>query len=169
MLIRAMDLAEAGDVDDLVRTAFLTAVVSDGSEQDLIRRLRASSGYLPDLELVACEDDRIIGHVLATRITVDADAGPLDALEIAPLCVALEHRRRGVGASLVEAVLERGREAGFPAMFLVGDHRYYGRFGFRPVAELGLRNAGPVPDDVVLGVELTPGALDGVSGAVALV
>ena len=169
MLIRPMEITEAGDVDDLVRTAFLTAAVSDGSEQDLVKRLRASAGYLPELEFVACQGDRIIGHVLATRITVDADSGPLDALEIAPLCVALEHRRRGVGASLVEAVLERGREAGFPAMFLVGDHRYYGRFGFRPVAELGLRNAGPVPDDVVLGVELISGALDGVGGSVTLV
>ena len=47
--------------------------------------------------------------------------------------------------------------------------RYYARFGFRPVAEFGIRNSGSIPDDVVLGVELEPGALDGIDGSVTLV
>ena len=93
----------------------------------------------------------------------------MNALEIAPLCVASDHRRRGIGALLVEEALNRGRAAGFPAVFLVGDPRYYARFGFRPVAELGIHNTSSIPDDVVLGVELEPGALDGIDGSVTLV
>jgi hypothetical protein len=37
------------------------------------------------------------------------------------------------------------------------------------VAEFGIRNSGSIPDDVVLGVELEPGALDGIDGSVTLV
>ncbi len=165
---RAVMSHEADEVDALVRSAFLTAPVSDGCEQDLVKRLRSSPGYLPDLELVAVEEGRIVGHILTTRITIDGRTGPVDALEVAPLCVALERRGRGLGAQLMEETLRRGRAAGFPAVFLVGDPRYYGRFGFRPVAELGIRNAGPVPDDVVLGVALMPDVLEGVGGSVTL-
>ena len=164
-----MESHEVDEVNALIRTAFLTAPVTDGSEQDLVKRLRSSAGYLPEQELVALDGDRIVGHILTTRIVIDGEAGPVNALEVAPLCVALDHRCRGIGALLMEEALKRGRASGFPAVFLVGDPRYYARFGFRPVAELGIRNASPIPDDVVLGVELEPGTLDGVGGSVTLV
>ena len=169
MQLRAMESHEIDEVDTLIRTAFLTAPVTDGSEQDLVKRLCSSAGYLPEQELVALDDDRIVGHILTTRIVVDGEAGPVNALEVAPLCVASDHRCRGIGALLMEEALNRGRTAGFPAVFLVGDPRYYARFGFRPVAELGIHNASSIPDDVVLGIELEPGTLDGTDGSVTLV
>ena len=159
---------EIDEVDTLIRTAFLTAPVTDGSEQDMVKRLRSSTGYLPEQELIAL-DDRIVGHILTTRIVIDSTAGPVNALEVAPLCAASDHRRRGIGTLLMKEALNRGRTAGFPAVFLVGDPRYYARFGFRPVAELGIHSASSIPDDVVLGVELEPGALDGTDGSVTLV
>ena len=159
---------EIDEVDTLIRTAFLTAPVTDGSEQDMVKRLRSSTGYLPEQELIAL-DDRIVGHILTTRIVIDSTAGPVNALEVAPRCVASDHRCRGIGTLLMKEALNRGRTAGFPAVFLVGDPRYYARFGFRPVAELGIHNASSIPDDVVLGIELEPGTLDGTYGSVTLV
>ena len=43
-----MEPHEIDEVDTLIRTAFLTAPVTDGSKQDLIKRLRSSTGYLPE-------------------------------------------------------------------------------------------------------------------------
>ena len=150
-----MEPHEIDEVDTLIRTAFLTAPVTDGSEQDLVKRLRSSTGYLPEQELVALDNDRIVGHILTTRIVIDSTAS--------------DHRCRGIGTLLMKEALNRGRTAGFPAVFLVGDPRYYARFGFRPVAELGIHNASSIPDDVVLGIELEPGTLDGTDGSVTLV
>ena len=164
-----MEPHEIDEVDTLIRTAFLTAPVTDGSEQDLVKRLRSSTGYLPEQELVALDNNRIVGHILTTRIVIDGAAGPVNALEVTPLCAASDHRCRGIGTLLMKEALNRGRTAGFPAVFLVGDPRYYARFGFRPVAELGIHNASSIPDDVVLGVELEPGTLDGTDGSVTLV
>ena len=48
-------------------------------------------------------------------------------------------------------------------MFLVGDPRYYARFGFRPVAELGIHNASSIPDDVVLGTFAYTNTVNGVA------
>ena len=163
-----MEPHEIDEDDTLIRTAFLTAPVTDGSEQDMVKRLRSSTGYLPEQEPIAL-DDRIVGHILTTRIVIDSTAGPVNALEVAPLCAASDHRCRGIGTLLMKEALNRGRTAGFPAVFLVGDPRYYARFGFRPVAELGIHNASSIPDDVVLGIELEPGTLDGTYGSVTLV
>ena len=159
---------EIDEVDTLIRTAFLTAPVTDGSERDMVKRLRSSTGYLPEQELIAL-DDRIVGHILTTRIVIDSTAGPVNALEVAPLCVASDHRCRGIGTLLMKEALNRGRTAGFPAVFRVGGPRDSARVGVRPVAELGIHNASSIPDDVVLGIELEPGTLDGTDGSVTLV
>ena len=55
MQLRAMESHEIDEVDMLIRAAFLTAPVTDGSEQDLIKRLHSSAGYLPEQELVALD------------------------------------------------------------------------------------------------------------------
>lgn len=52
---------------ELVKTAFETAQVSDGTEQDFVLRLRDSSAFLPELEFVAEENGLLIGHILLTR------------------------------------------------------------------------------------------------------
>ena len=87
-----MEPHEIDEVDTLIRTAFLTAPVTDGSEQDLVKRLRSSTGYLPEQELVALDNDRIVGHILTTRIVIDGEAGPVNPLEAAPSRVALGHQ-----------------------------------------------------------------------------
>jgi len=76
MQLRAMKPHEIDEVDTLIRTAFLTAPVTDGSERDMVKRLRSSTGYLPEQELIAL-DDRIVGHILTTRIVIDS---PIDVI-----------------------------------------------------------------------------------------
>jgi len=57
MQLRVMESHEVDEVDALIRTAFLTALVTDGSEQDLVKRLRSSAGYLPEQEPAALDDE----------------------------------------------------------------------------------------------------------------
>jgi putative acetyltransferase len=160
---RPSDFAE---IHTFVRTAFETAKVADGNEQCFVDRLRASGGYLPDLALVATDGDRIVGHVMATRTAIDTPAGRREILLFAPLAVAADHRRKGLGARLTREVLERGRAAGFDAVTLVGDPAYYGRFGFRPASDFAVDNTNGIPGQYVQMLELVPGALAGVSGTI---
>ena len=149
---------------ELVRTAFRTARVSDGAEQEFVYELRARPGYRPELELVAEEDGRLAGHVLLTEQAVGTDKPGLRGLLVAPLCVRLDRRGRGLGAALLHDGLRRGRNLGYTAAFLVGDPAYYGRMGFQAAGGFGLVNATEVPDRYVLARALVPGALEGVSG-----
>ncbi len=91
--------------------------------------------------LCAHSEGRVVGCV-AFR--------PLDAshCEMKRLYVLPEFRRSALGAALVEAILQRARDAGFAAMYLdtaPGMERaqaLYERFGFRDVAPY---NDNPIP------------------------
>jgi putative acetyltransferase len=72
---------------------------------------------------------------------------------------------RGIGSALVRAGLDASRGAGQCVVVVLGDPRYYGRFGFEPAAARGLRYGARVTDAFQV-LELEPGALDGVRGQV---
>jgi len=92
-------------------------------------------------------------------------AGP--ALLLGPLAVDCKAQGKGIGAALMRHAIAEATRLGHGAIILVGDAPYYARFGFSgaPVADLHL--PGPVERQRFLGLELTPGALDGAEGLVA--
>lgn len=160
MIIREETPPEYGRIHRLVETAFRTARVKEGDEQDYVERLRATAGYIPELALVAQAGDELIGHVMLTRIRLKTDDGrDVRSLLLAPLSVLLEHRSRGVGAALVREALRRAGLMGYEAVFLVGDPGYYNRFGFRAAAEFSVSCSESIPARYVLAMELVPGSL----------
>ena len=56
--------AEFPAIYELIRTAFATAEVSDGDEQDFANRLRIHGNYIPELALVAECQGKLIGHIM---------------------------------------------------------------------------------------------------------
>jgi putative acetyltransferase len=78
-----------------------------------------------EISLVAVADGEVIGHVLFSRL----DA-PLRALALAPVAVAPERQRQGVGSDLIGAGLCTAKQAGWQAVFVLGEPAYYTRFGF---------------------------------------
>lgn len=147
-------------IHNLVETAFETARVKDGTEQDFVDRLRASGGYIPELALVAAGDAVLLGHIMLTRLVFKADSGVAPrALLLAPLSVLMEYRGQGIGAALVAEALRRARESGFQAVFLAGDPGYYGRFGFVRSDSLGVRCGESIPPQFLLALELEEGGL----------
>jgi predicted N-acetyltransferase YhbS len=85
-------------------------------------------------ELVAVDDDEVVGHVLGAP----GDLGGRAVLAVAPLAVAASHRGRGVGASLMTELLTRAEASGWPLVVLLGAPAYYARFGFEPAGPFGI-------------------------------
>jgi putative acetyltransferase len=99
------------------------------------------------VELVAEQDDEVVGHVLLSRSWVDARRALVDVLVLSPLSVAPQSQGRGVGSALVAAAIAEARRLGTPALFLEGDPGYYSRLGFEPATPRGFtRPSVRIPD-----------------------
>ena len=168
MFIRTAAAKDYPQIYNLVKTAFETAEVSDGTEQDFVYRLRDPERHIPELEMVMESEGELIGHVMLTKHPLILRGKPAEALLAAPLCIKLEYRGRGLGGTLLTAALKKAQNNGYAAVFLIGNPAYYGRFGFKPVKTLNIRNESPVPDRYVLGLELAWGSLDG-GGALKII
>jgi predicted N-acetyltransferase YhbS len=67
--------------------------------------------------------------------------------------------------------LARAKYLGHTAVFLAGDHNYYGRFGFVPASKFDIRYKKDMPPELIdniMAMELTPGSLKGIEGIVDL-
>lgn len=166
-IIRPVREEDSPAVYELVKTAFQTARVSDGAEQDFVEELRRREGF--SLELVAQREGTLTGHVMLTKTDVPCPPGedPRDwkFLMLAPLSVRLEDRGRGLGGVLIREAVRRVEAS---AIFLVGDPDYYGRYGFENAVEFGFTNASGVPDRYLLVLPLESTLRDRAQGPVNL-
>jgi putative acetyltransferase len=111
-----------------IRNAHLHAFQSQ-LEADLVEKLEADGDAC--VSIVAEDCGMIVGHVLLSRMTVDADGESLRAMGLGPVAVIPARQNQGIGIALVEAAVEAARESGEHMLFVLGEPAYYGRFGFR--------------------------------------
>ena len=136
--VRPEQPIDLDQIHDLHRQAF-----RGPAEADLVDAIRSGPDFIPALSLVAATaDGSVIGHVLLSRIGFEPnDAGQprQDVLALAPLAVLPPHWGRGIGSALVRAALAIADARPEPCVVVLGSPSYYGRFGFRPVADHDIR------------------------------
>lgn len=99
-------------------------------EANLVERLRADGDVV--FSLVAIEGDKVVGHIIFSRM----DA-PFRALGLGPIAVMPEHQRTGIGTRLIKEGLAQARLEGWEGIFVLGAPAYYQRFGFDPQKAAG--------------------------------
>lgn len=152
MIVRAARPGDAGAIRAVIDAAF------DGNDEaNLVTALRDSGDAA--MEIVAETDKILIGHVMLSRL-----ASPGNCLALAPLAVAPDFQRRGVGEALMNHAIESARESGARAIFLLGAPAYYARFGFSVAAAAKFDTI--YPKEHMMALELAPGALATLDGAI---
>lgn len=146
MIIRQETPADYEAVYRLIEEAFAHAEHADGTEQELVVRLRRSRSFIPQLSLVAEEDGTVVGHILFT----EARIGSKKVVALAPLAVLPPHQRKGIGRALIRTGHAVARESGFDCSIVLGDPRYYGRSGYEPADKYGIRPPFDVPSEYYL-------------------
>ena len=151
----------AADHEDIRR---VNRVAFDGDyEARLVDRLRRDGLFIASL--VAVEADQVVGHILFTDLPIEADTGEIHAAALAPMAVLPELQRQGVGSMLVKEGLQACVQHGYGLVIVLGHTDYYPRFGFSAALTHNLQS--PFSgSNAFMATELTPGALDGVQGAV---
>jgi putative acetyltransferase len=125
MHIRAEQPADRVAIHAVVEAAF-----GQADEADLVDALR--DGGHAFASLVTEEADRVIGHVMLSKMQA-----PFHTVGLAPVSVVPDRQSTGVGSALIIEAIRLAREAGYTAIFVLGDQAYYSRFGFEVEAAAG--------------------------------
>ena len=119
-----------------------------GKEAALVDALLDDPTSQPMLSLLALENNVPAGHILFTRARFkNRGESPLMHI-LAPLAVAPEFQRAGVGGTLIREGVARLTEAGSVMLFVLGHKEYYPRHGFLPHAtRAGFDAPYPIPEE----------------------
>jgi len=166
---RGKELAMATIRKELVkdigaREALLDLCFGEARFAKASERLR--EGRLPadGLSFAAVERGRLIGSVRLWHVIAGSGC---PALLLGPLAVHPGSRGRGIGAMLMHRAIGEACRLGYPAVLLVGDAPYYGRFGFSAEKTGELWLPGPYEKNRLLARELVDGALEGARGMIS--
>ncbi len=155
--IRAEKPGDVPAVREVNRLAF-----GRKDEARLVDDLR--SGTYARISLVASREDKIIGHVMFSALSIETEYGSVEALALAPVAVVPEAQRQGVGSALIREGLQRCGDLGHSIVIVLGEPDYYSRFGFSSTLTRKLRSR--YSGEAFMALELTPRALNDVEGDV---
>ena len=172
-----MVIREEGLRDHAAIRVLYRAIFGREDESLLVDRLRADGMHI--VSLVA-EDDAlddaqdsagaasagIIAHALFSEVRIETQTGPMRGAALAPIGVAAARRKSGIGSELIKEGFEICRERGRVAVVVLGDPKYYSRFGFRWEPARRLKSPYSDAGKNWMAAELVPGALKDVYGLV---
>ena len=160
MIIRNEEERDFRAVEELTKKAFWNIHVPGCNEHYLVHTLRNHSDFIPELDLVVEEDEKIIGSIMYTKCKlVDSDGNEKDVLTFGPLSIHPDYQRKGYGKKLQLYSFERAKELGYDTIVIFGNPENYVGTGFRNCKHfhVGLGDTYPVAllvkelDDGVLG------------------
>lgn len=138
------------EVYNVVKIAFETAEHSDGNEQDLVVALRNSSNFIPELSLVAIQDNKIVGYILFTKIKI----GEFEELALAPLGILPEYQKQGIGKRLIEKGHQIAKQLGYHFSIVLGSDTYYPKSGYVSAIQYGIKAPFEVPNENFMAIKL---------------
>jgi len=160
--IRRENESDYQDVYDLNKSAF-----GQNSEPKLVELLRKSKAFVPELSLVATINDKIVSHILFSKIKIiNENENEFESLALAPMAVDPKFQRKGIGGELIRNGLNRAKVLEYKSVIVLGHENYYSKFGFVPAEKWNIKAPFDVPSNVFMGIELNENCLDGVSGTV---
>jgi len=147
---RSGDLAAIREVNEL---AF-----GQPLEANIVDAVRSNGAMLASL--VAMVDDRIVGHIMYSPVSLNAVVGA----GLGPVAVRPGDQRHGIGSALIKTGNAQLQRAECPFIVVLGHAEFYPRFGFRPASRHGITCEWDVPDDAFMVLVLDAARMEGVSG-----
>jgi putative acetyltransferase len=126
-------------IRQVTTAAFESAEHTNHNEAAIVEELRRSGALT--LSLVAVADGEILGHVAFSRVILnEIDHGWYG---LGPVSVRPDRQRLGIGGALIRQGLARLKQLKAKGCVVLGDPRYYRRFGFENDQKLELQGVPP--------------------------
>ena len=155
-------------VENLVRESFWNVYRPGCLEHYVLNQLRDDPAFVPELDFVMEKAGKVIGQNIFMRTAIQADDGrKIPIMTMGPIGILPEYKRQGYGKILLDYSLDRAKEEGCKAVCFEGNIDFYGKSGFAPASQYGIRYHGvPEGEDAsfFLCKELVPGYFDGITG-----
>ncbi|MCZ1177934.1 GNAT family N-acetyltransferase [Acinetobacter pittii] len=132
IIIRDEQAEDIEAIEKLTKAAFQNAEHTSHTEHFIVNSLR-DHGQLT-ISLVAVEDSSIIGHIAISPVEISS--GEIGWYGLGPISVHPDKQGYGIGSLLMKESLEKLKQFGAQGCVLLGDPRYYSRFGFKNYPEL---------------------------------
>jgi predicted N-acetyltransferase YhbS len=165
LIIRREEKADYRKVEELTREAFWNHHVPGCDEHYLVHIMRSAPDFIPELDFVALQDDKIVGNIMYTKSAIQKADGTLFlAITFGPISVLPEFQKQGIGQALIHHSFDEARKLGHKAVIIYGFPSYYEQFGFEPCIKYHISNIdGKFPKAMQV-FELEKGCLQHVVG-----
>ena len=111
-------------------------------EHNMLRVIRASADYLPEISRVAELDGKIVGAAFYTRAWIVGEDGVRNKVAmLGPLSVEPTLEGNNIGGKLICETIRLAKEAGIAGIILCGEPGYYPKFGFKLLQDFGITDA----------------------------
>ncbi|MCD8127596.1 MAG: N-acetyltransferase [Clostridiales bacterium] len=165
IVIRNEKINEYRETETVIREAFWNHYSPGCNDHYLIHIMRDCPAFIPELDLIAVDDNKIIGATMSLKSCIKGDDGKIyDVISLGPIGVRPDYQRQGIGGMLLAESKEIARRMAYRAILLCGDPDYYIRHDFIAAETYGIRNSENMFEDALHVCELYSGALAGVSG-----
>ena len=163
MKIRLEKPADYRVVEELTREAFWNVYRPGCTEHYVLHCYRDNPDFIPDLDFVMEEGNRIIGHVMFSKAELILSNGlHKPSWTFGPISIHPDYKRKGYGLQMLRFALVKAREMGIGFLCMEGNIDFYSHAGFCLASRYHIHyHDAPDNEDVpfFLAQELIPGWL----------
>lgn len=130
-MIRLEQPKDYREVENLTREAFWNVYRPGCTEHYVLHLFRTNPDFIPELDLVMEEDDKIIGHVMFSKAEIILDDGShFPSWTFGPISIQPTYKRKGYGLKLLQYALEKAKKMGIGLLQMEGNIEFYKHAGF---------------------------------------
>ena len=134
MNIRLEKTEDYREVENLTREAFWNVYRPGCTEHYVLNQYRTNPDFIPELDFVMEEGDKIIGHVMFSKAIIvidtpspsgETDGGFFPSWTFGPISIHPDYKRKGYGLKLLQYALEKAKEMGIGLIQMEGNIEFY--------------------------------------------
>ena len=141
LIIRAEKDSDYKNTELMTMRSFWNKFGPGCSEHNMVRIIRDSKDYIPEISRVAEHKGKIVGAIFYTKAWIDDGSVKREVAMLGPLAVEPTMEGNGIGGALIRETVRLAKESGIAGIILAGEPGYYPKFGFKPCSDYGITDA----------------------------